>query len=93
MPFFGLTIRQVPYVFRKLSVDLVSGQAVHMTISLQGFSKTLQSKLLKAKSAKDSRTLLLQFSDLLQKCLTLDPTRRIAVKVALQHEFFKDKHK
>ena len=27
--------------------------------------------------------------DLLQKCLTLDPSRRIAVKMALQHDFFK----
>jgi serine/threonine-protein kinase PRP4 len=72
-------------------VDAVSGQGVHKAVPLQGFTPTLQSKLLKAKSAKDSRTLVLQFSDLLQKCLTLDPTRRIAVKMALQHDFFKDK--
>jgi serine/threonine protein kinase len=64
---------------------------VHKAVSLQGFSPTLQSKLLKAKSAKDSRTLVLKFSDLLHKCMTLDPTRRIAVKVALQHDFFKEK--
>jgi serine/threonine-protein kinase PRP4 len=79
------------YIFRQETVDPVSGQPVHKAVSLQGFSPSLQSKLLKAKSAKDSRTMVLQFSDLLQKCLTLDPTRRIAVKIALQHEFFKDK--
>jgi serine/threonine-protein kinase PRP4 len=79
------------YVFRQETVDPVSNQAVHKAVSLQGFSPALQSKLLKAKSAKDSRIMVLQFSDLLQKCLTLDPTRRIAVKAALQHDFFKEK--
>ena len=79
------------YIFRQETVDPVSGCPVHKAVSLQGFSPSLQSKLLKAKSAKDSRTMVLQFSDLLQKCLTLDPTRRIAVKMALQHDFFKDK--
>jgi serine/threonine-protein kinase PRP4 len=79
------------YIFRQETVDPVSGQPVHKAVSLQGFSPSLQSKLLKAKSAKDSRTMVLQFSDLLQKCLTLDPTRRIAVKMALQHDFFKNK--
>jgi serine/threonine protein kinase len=52
-------------------------------------SPKLQSKILKAKSTKDSRTMVLRFADLMQKCLTLDPSRRIAVKMALQHEFFK----
>ena len=85
------TQQAATYVFRQETVDPVSSKPVHKAVSLQGFSPTLQSKLLKAKSAKDSRTLVLQFSDLLQKCLTLDPAKRIAVKVALQHEFFKDK--
>jgi serine/threonine-protein kinase PRP4 len=52
-------------------------------------SPKLQLKILKAKSTKDSRTMVLRFADLMQKCLTLDPSRRIAVKMALQHEFFK----
>ena len=66
----------------------MSGQAVHRDVNLRTFSATLQSKLLKAKSSKDSRVMVLSFSDLLQKCLALDPTRRVPVKVALQHDFF-----
>jgi serine/threonine-protein kinase PRP4 len=77
------------YVFRHETVDPVSGQGVHKATSLQEFTPCLQSKLLKAKSSKDSRILVLRFSDLLQKCLFLDPTRRINVKTARHHDFFK----
>eukprot|EP00980_Cylindrotheca_fusiformis_P026137 scaffold15472_cov117-Cylindrotheca_fusiformis.AAC.1 len=77
------------YVFRQETVDPVSGQAVHKEISLQSFTPCLQSKILKAKSAKDSRSLILRFSDLLKRCLTLDPTRRVSVKEAGRHDFFK----
>lgn len=49
----------------------------------------LHNKLLKARAAKDSRVLVMQFSDLLQKCLTLDPNRRMDLRDALRHEFFK----
>jgi serine/threonine protein kinase len=70
--------------------DPVLGQAVHKEISLvDTFKPTLQAKLLKARSPKDSRTDVLKFSDLLTKCLVLDPNKRISVKAALQHEFFK----
>jgi serine/threonine protein kinase len=70
--------------------DPVLGQAVHKEISLvDTFKPTLQAKLLKARSPKDSRTDVLKFSDLLSKCLVLDPNKRISVKAALQHEFFK----
>lgn len=83
---------QVPYIFRRLTEDPVSHQPVYKNVNLQSFTPTLQSTLLKAKSAKDSRSMVMQFADLLQKCLTMDPSKRIECKVALQHEFFKDKH-
>ena len=79
------------YIFRAETVDPVSGQPVHKATLLQSFSQpSLQTKLLKAKSAKDDRTLVLRFSDLLKKCLALDPTRRISVKAARIHDFFKE---
>jgi serine/threonine-protein kinase PRP4 len=92
------------YVFLQQTVDAVTGEAVHKVLSLQqqqqsqnGKSKNkfplatpLRQKLLQAKSAKDSRALVIQFADLLQKALALDPTRRISLKEALQHEFFQD---
>lgn len=79
-----------------LCIDPVLGQAVHKEIPLSNnnnsgiFQPTLQSKLLKARGPKDSRTQVLKFADLLCKCLILDPTRRITVKDALQHDFFKE---
>ena len=77
------------YQFLQQTFDQVTGQPVHKCISLQTFPTIpITRKLLKAKSIKDSRTVVLQFSDLISKCLTLDPTRRIALKDALQHNFF-----
>ena len=82
---------QVPYIFRRLTEDPVSHQPVYKNTALQIYTPTLQAKLLKAKSAKDSRSMVLQFADLLQKCLTMDPSKRIDCKMALQHDFFKDR--
>ncbi|CAB9528428.1 protein kinase PRP4 homolog [Seminavis robusta] len=89
------------YLYMQHTVDPVTGKPVQKYISLfsgdQGSqdsqhevfpSTPLSKKLLKAKSAKDSRTLVLRFADLLQKCLSLDPSRRISLRNALQHEFF-----
>ncbi|KAG7362112.1 serine/threonine protein kinase [Nitzschia inconspicua] len=82
--------QQSNYVFRQETFDPVLGQALHKEVSLvDTFKPTLQSKLLKARSPKDSRNEVLRFSDLLSKCLVLDPSKRITVKAALQHDFFK----
>ena len=68
------------------------GQAVHKEISMTDTevfkSNGLQSKLLKARSPKDSRKQVLLFSDLLAKCLSMDPNKRITCKEALHHDFF-----
>ena len=84
------------YVFLQQTVDAVSGNAVHKILSLQPttdeqkfpLATPLKQRLLKAKSASDSKKTVLQFADLLQKCLALDPTKRIPLKEALRHEFF-----
>jgi serine/threonine-protein kinase PRP4 len=83
------------YNFTQETVDPVSGTALHKVRPLvrnqhDNFPSgtPLKATLLKAKSAKDDRTKVLQFADLLQKCLALDPTRRIELRDALQHEFF-----
>ena len=87
--------KQASYAFRQETVDPVLGKPVHKEVSLSHtdskFMSSLQSKLLKARSPKDSRTDVLKFSDLLSKCLILDPIKRITVKEALQHDFFKEK--
>lgn len=83
------------YLYTQHTVDPVTGKPVNKYVSLAGgdsndaFPTTpLSRKLLKAKSAKDSRTMVLRFSDLLLKCLALDPSRRISLKDSLQHDFF-----
>ena len=84
------------YVFRQQTVDPVSGVPVHKFLSLLPENNSckfpmgtpLKQKLLKAKSANDSKKMVLEFADLLRHCLALDPARRIALKDALQHKFF-----
>jgi serine/threonine-protein kinase PRP4 len=87
--------KQASYMFRQETIDPVLGKPVHNEVSLAAtdsqFKPSLQSKLLKARSPKDSRMEVLKFSDLLSKCLVLDPSKRITVKAALQHDFFKEK--
>lgn len=83
--------------FTLQTIDTVSGTPVHKVLSLQPnnsndpkfpLATPLKTKLLKAKSANDSKRMVNQFADLVQQCLALDPSRRIALKDALRHEFF-----
>jgi len=95
--------RGAAYYFMQQTTDPVTGAPVHKELSLlshEGASSSssssskfplatpLHNKLIKAKSAKDSRRMVQLFSDLLKQCLALDPTKRIALKEALRHEFF-----
>lgn len=95
-PHFQLKPGGNAYYFTQQTTDSVTGAPVHKVLSLvsdNGATKfplgtPLPQKLNKAKSAKDARKMVQQFSDLLGKCLALDPTRRIALKEALRHDFF-----
>eukprot|EP00562_Extubocellulus_spinifer_P005921 CAMPEP_0178528474 /NCGR_PEP_ID=MMETSP0696-20121128/31824_1 /TAXON_ID=265572 /ORGANISM="Extubocellulus spinifer, Strain CCMP396" /LENGTH=350 /DNA_ID=CAMNT_0020160135 /DNA_START=21 /DNA_END=1075 /DNA_ORIENTATION=- len=44
--------------------------------------------LLKSRSSSDDRADVLRFADLLNRCLALDPARRLGVREAWDHEFF-----
>ena len=91
------------YHFTQRTTDTVTGTPVLKVLSLLVSDATtandksgikfplgtpLATKLLRAKSAKDTRKMVHQFIDLLTKCLILDPSRRIGLKDALRHEFF-----
>ena len=84
------------YVFWQQTHDPVTGEAVRRDLPLvvgatrRGFPSAtpLVPKLLKAKSADDSRATVQQFGDLLTQCLAFDPSRRIGLPAALQHAFF-----
>jgi len=43
--------------------------------------------LLKAKTSSDDKTVVLHLADLLDKMFTIDATKRITIKQALQHPF------
>jgi serine/threonine-protein kinase PRP4 len=95
------------FVFLQQTVDAVTGQPIHKRLPLatassivgagsSGGSKfpsatPLAGKIVRAKSANDSRAHVQQFADLLHKCLALDPTRRLTLKDALGHDFFQVK--
>ena len=88
------------FVFLQQTVDAVTDIPIHKRLPLVATSGTnnkfplgtpISNKILRAKSANDARTEVQQFADLLQKCLALDPTRRVALKDALGHEFFRSK--
>jgi len=75
--------------FLQQDVDKATGVLVKKKIATRDFPiKPLQSLLLKAKSASDSRVLVMKFVNLLKSCLALDPTRRMDLRHAMHHEFF-----
>ena len=83
------SMSQQQYQFLKSSVDPVTNRAVVHPMSLLKFpTAPLQQLLLKSKSPTDSRPLVLLFSDLLHKCLALEPTRRSSIVAAVKHDFF-----
>lgn len=85
----GLPLQFDGMSFLQQHVDKATGALVKKRVSLSEFpTRTLQSILLKAKSASDSRVLVLQFADLLRSCLALDPSRRVDLRDAMHHEFF-----
>jgi len=80
---------QQNYLFLQQTSQFVNDKHIVKEISLQGFpSKPLQQRLLKAKSAKDSRVEVQKFCALLLKVLCLEATRRISVADAMKNEFF-----
>jgi serine/threonine-protein kinase PRP4 len=51
-------------------------------------SKDLSSILLSSKAGADDRSLVVKLTDLLEKCLALDPLKRLKVSEALKHPLF-----
>ncbi len=51
-------------------------------------TRDLKEEVLASRGAEEDREQVLLFHDLLDKCLALDPSKRITVFAALQHPFF-----
>ena len=70
----------------KLSQDVVKTMpSIKTTHDLR--SRLLPTSAEQAKMKEDELKTLLSFVDLLEKCLSLDPTRRLAPRDALLHSF------
>lgn len=84
------------YEFRKQDLDKVTGQPIVRVVNVltAKTEATLAQVLLKAsKVGVSERVEVLKFANFLNRCLQLDPARRLGVRDALQHEFFQKKKK
>ena len=79
------------FTFRRQDVDFVTGRPVlrMTTVTSAQSNKTLSYMFTKSKSQSDDRGDVMKFSDLLVRCLALDPARRISISDALRHDFLK----
>ncbi|KAA1475862.1 kinase-like protein [Dentipellis sp. KUC8613] len=78
--------------FQAVEKDRVTGGDVVRTVHVAKPSRDLRARLMPSASAQmkdDERKLLTSFVDLLDKCLALDPARRITPKEALVHPFIR----
>ncbi|KAH7911111.1 kinase-like domain-containing protein [Hygrophoropsis aurantiaca] len=78
--------------FESIETDRVTGANVIRKVHIQKPSRDLRARLMPPASARlkdDESKLLTSFIDLLDKCLALDPARRITPKEALIHPFIR----
>ncbi|KIM52418.1 hypothetical protein SCLCIDRAFT_1223774 [Scleroderma citrinum Foug A] len=78
--------------FESVEMDRVTGANVTRKAHIQGPVRDLRSRLMPPASIKlndDEMKLLTSFIDLLDRCLALDPARRITPKEALVHSFIR----
>ena len=96
-PHFEVGITGGTYQLRKQDVDRVTGQAVCCLVnvlSAKADARLAQVLLRASKGGGTSeRVDVLKFADFLNRCLALDPARRLSVRDALRHEFFIKKKK
>ncbi|KAG6872691.1 hypothetical protein C0995_007573 [Termitomyces sp. Mi166 len=76
--------------FESVETDRVTSAAIVRKVHISKPTRDLRARLMPPASAKlkdDENKLIVSFIDLLDKCLALDPTRRISPKEALMHPF------
>ncbi|KAL7520317.1 hypothetical protein ACHAWX_005360 [Stephanocyclus meneghinianus] len=98
-PHFEVGITGGTYRFRRHDIDRVTGQPVirmATVLSAKADARLAQVLLRASKVGSGSaseRVDVLKFADFLNRCLALDPARRLSVRDALKHEFFMKKKK
>ena len=86
------------YEFRKHDLDKVTGDPIVRIVNVltAKTEASLSQVLLKASKGSggvSERVEVLKFANFLNRCLALDPARRVSVRQALQHDFFMKKKK
>jgi len=86
------------YEFRKHDLDKVTGDPIVRIVNVltAKTEASLSQVLLKASKGSggvSERVEVLKFANFLNRCLALDPSRRLSVRHALQHDFFMKKKK
>ncbi|KDQ18713.1 hypothetical protein BOTBODRAFT_52647 [Botryobasidium botryosum FD-172 SS1] len=76
--------------FVSVEADRITGKDITRKVFISKPSRDLRARLMPASGAKmkdDELKLIISFIDLLDKCLALDPARRMTPKEALMHPF------
>jgi len=96
-PHFEVGIQGGTYQFRKQEVDRVTGQPVCRLVNVLSAKADarLPQVLLRASKGggASERVDVMKFADMLNRCLALDPARRLSVRNAIKHDFFMKKKK
>ncbi|KAL3810118.1 hypothetical protein ACHAXA_008251 [Cyclostephanos tholiformis] len=96
-PHFEVGIAGGTYQLRRQDIDRITGQPVCCLVnvlSAKADARMTQVLLRASKGVRASeRVDVLKFADFLNRCLALDPARRLSVRDALRHDFFIKKKK
>ena len=76
------------FKFRQQEFDTVSGKPILRKVEINQPTRDLSMVLRSSKAGADDLKLVNNLTDLLQKGLILDPTKRLTVSEALKHPFF-----
>jgi serine/threonine-protein kinase PRP4 len=77
--------------YKQLELDPVTKKVIIKYVDIINPTKDLLAAMRSSKAGGDDPRLVANLTDLLDKCLSLDPTKRIQVNDALKHPFFTQK--
>jgi len=89
---FGDTYFDGMGAFESVEKDRVTGGDVIRKVHITKPTRDLRARLMPSSSVKlkdDENKLIISFIDLLEKCLALDPARRISPREASAHPFIR----
>lgn len=79
------------FKFKMHDIDPVTKKPFMRLVEITSPKKDISSILLQSKAGADDRQMVLRVADVLEKCLILDPSKRVTVAEILKHPLFKTK--